>query len=112
MAKPDTWMQIDVGFSALLKLEKRPGVYVVIAGLRVIYVGVSNNVRSRLPQHNIRPGYARNYMTPWGMFAEDGFVVKCKYTRRIGANLRLEARLIHRLRPIGNKLGKAKVKCA
>ncbi len=114
MAKRSTrekWKIVDVG-CALISLENRPGVYVVIANKKAIYVGVSKKLRTRLFDHDMRPGYARNYLTPWGMFDDESFVVKCKFTRCIGDNLRLEARLIHRLRPIGNKIGKPMVKCA
>lgn len=101
-ARPDTWIALDI-FNPLAAPE-RPGVYVVICNGKVVYVGQSNNLRARLTRHQIRPGYARNIITPWGTFPDPwAWSCKAKVSRRIGDWAMWEIRLIHRLRPMFNK---------
>lgn len=111
-ARPDTWMpgawhEIDIVRAGLLgtpDIPDQPGVYVVYFGGRPVYVGQSNNLRARIARHNIRLGYARNIITPWGDVHEDeGVTAKIKVSRRLGDWAMWEIRLIHRLQPKFNK---------
>jgi hypothetical protein len=85
-----------------------PGVYVVIVDGRVLYVGQSENIRTRVgSDHSIRclDGILK---TPWGDFpVRDKFQIKFKISRCLGDWAMWEVRLIKRLRPECNTKGKA-----
>ena len=83
----------------------RPGVYAIFVGGTVVYVGSSLNMKARFVGHRFRYGYARNIITPWGDFPDDGASsVTCKFrvSRRLGDWLMWEFRLIRRLQPMFN----------
>lgn len=79
-----------------------PACYVISADGH-IYVGSTNNIRKRMLQHDIRPSYGCEFITPWGIC--DKFILKYKLSVRFGDWLMWEARLIKRLRPALNVRG-------
>ena len=117
------WQAIDLdSYADLGAVPDVPGVYVVYAweipaiGYYLEYIGSSLNLRTRLKQHfrrHGRPGGPFDYecLIPgvadaWLDGCEDHqFRVAWKATRGIGDHLRLEARLIHRMRPSANRRG-------
>lgn len=111
-AKPDTWMpgrwrRVDAARAGLLgtpDIPVLPGVYAIYLGDELVYIGQSNNLRVRFARHNIRHGYAKNIITPWGdVPASVGVTVKIKPSVRLGDWAMWEIRLIHRLQPRFNK---------
>jgi hypothetical protein len=79
-------------------------VYVILIDGVAVYVGQSQRLRTRFYEHKFRYGYARNLITPWGVFDDSkNIIVKCKTSKRIGDWAMWEIRLIHRLKPIFNK---------
>lgn len=99
------WQEIDCCISAFgyADIPAEPGVYVILCGEDVLYVGQSKNLRVRIPHHRISRGYAKNIRTPWGEY-QDNPPIRCKVktSRRLGDWALLEIRLIHRLRPLFN----------
>lgn len=80
-----------------------PGVYAIYFGREVVYVGQSNNLRVRIARHHLRPGYAKNYHTPWGDIPHQDVTCKYRVSRRLGDWAMWEIRLIDRLQPRFNK---------
>jgi hypothetical protein len=77
------------------------GVYAFICNGRVVYVGSSVCLARRIKSHGLRYCvFSPVIITPWGRF--DSVVVKLKVSRRYGDWLMDEARLLHRLKPVGN----------
>lgn len=103
-ARPDTWILCKGKMFFVEDLPTKPGVYVIKFNNEVVYIGQSNNLRSRITRHQIRYGYARNIITPWGDVS-DTTRVTCKYrvSRRLGDWAMWEIRLIDRLQPRFNK---------
>lgn len=99
----DRWIVLDL-MRPWPQLKPIGGCYVVISEDRVIYVGQSSDIRKRLANHDIHPSYGSSWITPWGAFND--LVVKLKYPRRYGAWAMIELRLIRRLRPTFNKVGR------
>lgn len=94
------WQQFDVMGREARSIPSEAGVYVIYIGGRLVYVGQSVNVRSRIAGHRFRYGYGRNIHTPWMEVADTTPVtVKVKRSRRLGDWAMWEIRLIARLRP-------------
>lgn len=86
------------------KLPRCAGVYAIYFGDELVYIGQSSSVAARLVEHDIRYGYGRNIITPWGDVPEDTPIrVKVKRSRRFGDWAMDEIRLICRLRPRFNR---------
>ena len=98
-AKPHRWTRYDV--SSLLDVLPLPGVYAIYGDGRLIYIGSSTAVGSRLTAHLKATD---RLCTPWGKFSV--VIVKVRYERKHYDWLMLERRLIERLNPPGNKAGK------
>ena len=101
-ARPDTWMPrwVTASMPYDAALPAAPGVYVVFYDSEPVYVGQSNNLRVRVARHNIRFGYARNIITPWGDFPDTTKVtLRFRVSRRLGDWAMWEIRLISRLHP-------------
>src|SRR5690349_19063400 len=95
------WVKVDP--MRWFDVPAKPGVYVFYVGGEVSYVGQSANLRNRISQHNVRPGFARNTITPWGTFPDTVSVgLKIRVSRRFGDWAMWELRLIKRLRPLFN----------
>lgn len=96
------WQQLNIFKRA--EIPATPGCYVILFNGEAVYVGESNNLRSRFSRHNFRHGYARNIYTPWGELP-DSVVLTAKFkpSRRLGDWRMWEVRLINRLRPDFNK---------
>jgi excinuclease UvrABC nuclease subunit len=76
------------------------GVYVIYFGEEIVYIGQSNNMRARFARHNVRYGYWREIITPWGEISADiSVTAKIRISRRYGDWAMWELRLIHRLKP-------------
>lgn len=85
----------------------RPGVYVILLCGRPVYVGQSASVRSRLMSHGIKRAPDGWTETPWGEYEAKDITAKVCYPHQYGDWLKLEARLIRRLRPFFNRRGTA-----
>lgn len=91
-------------------IPTRPGCYVIFFNGEAVYVGQSNNLRSRFSRHHFRLGYARNVHTPWGELPDNVVVTaKFKPSRRLGDWLMWEIRLINRLQPDFNRTHKGQL---
>jgi hypothetical protein len=85
-----------------------PGVYVVFAHGRPIYIGSASRLRARiLNGHRVKSmGFSGWLQTPWGDFQvdkSDGFHIRFSTSRKYGDWAMRELRLIRRLRPAQNK---------
>lgn len=103
------WTEIQV--TRPWTIPDRPGVYVIFYDGEVVYIGQSNNIRSRFYRHQFELGYANNIKTPWGMFP-DKITCKVKVSKRRGDWAMWEIRLIHRLKPRHNQRFTGRVKVA
>lgn len=75
-------------------------VYVVFFDGLPVYVGQSSNLRRRFFRHQIRYGYGKFTMTPWGHIPDTvKITAKAKFSVRYGDWAMWELRLIKRLRP-------------
>lgn len=78
--------------------------YVIYFDGQLKYIGSTNNLRNRFSGHSIRYGYAKNLVTPWGIFDFPlSMVIKYKPSKKYGDWLMLEARLIRRVQPEFNQ---------
>jgi hypothetical protein len=85
------------------KLPKVAGVYAIYFDETLVYIGQSCNVANRLTGHQIRYGYGKNIITPWGDVPEETLItVKVGASRRMGDWAMREIRLINRLKPMFN----------
>lgn len=85
-----------------------PCVYVILGDFNSfpVYIGQTTNLRGRLQSHGIRYAWPSDRIEiPWFGPPQGAVRAKVKFPRRLGEHLMLEARLIYRLRPIGNKSG-------
>lgn len=88
-----------------LDFLKKPGVYVVYEKHRIIYIGSSYDVKKRIQTHDINfSRYSNTIQTPWGKFKK--VKIKVSYTRKFGDWAMREIRLINRLKPKHNKVGR------
>ena len=87
-------------FRKFNQIPNKPGVYVICIDGLPVYVGQSFDVRSWLYAHNIRYGYARNILLPWGSIPDNQLVsVKVGFSKKYGDWTMRELRLIRRLQP-------------
>lgn len=85
------------------------GVYAIYFDGDLVYIGQSVNVRNRWCEHQIRLGYAKNIITPWGDIPDKTVVTfKVSASRRYGDWAMRELRLIRRLKPLFNIQGKGR----
>jgi predicted GIY-YIG superfamily endonuclease len=79
-----------------------PGVYAIYFDDRLVYIGQSSNMRTRISAHCIRQGYSK-YLN-WGEKFNVGLscYVKVSPSIRYGDWAMRELRLIKRLQPSGN----------
>lgn len=99
---PSRWLTLEDDDA--LHAPRGPACYVVYVDGRLVYVGSTENLYSRLRNHITDPiGFPGRFRTPWG----EGLagVVKYRPSRRFGDWLMVEARLIRRLKPFGNVRG-------
>lgn len=98
------WLTVPLatGSRPLRHAPDAPGCYVIAYQGRVIYVGVSQNVRIRLRAHlqKLTPGVL--FSRRLGRLDMRALVVRVKVGRPYGEWLMTEARLIRRLNPPGN----------
>ena len=85
-------------------IPSEPGCYVVYLNGFLAYVGSTRNLQRRMLNYGIRLSRKTGLSkTPWG---EASLVtIKYKTSLKYGDWLMLEARLIRRLRPRGNRVG-------
>lgn len=82
-----------------------PGVYIVFLDGALAYIGSAKNIAKRLATHNLRvPGYSAAMLTPWGRCSDA--IVKIRVCFDRAQRLALELKLIRRLDPPFNVLGK------
>lgn len=90
-------------------IDKKVGVYCIYENGRIVYVGISKNVRKRLSNH----GYSKhsieferkslgNKFYSYTHNPNKDLYFKVKYTNNITQAMQLEASLINRLLPIKN----------
>jgi|SRR5579872_6530491 len=86
-------------------LPDLPGCYAIFGDGELVYIGSSENIRSRVcVSHRIEVAhYSDSVRTPWGYFTS--LVVKYRLSKKTGDWLMIEYRLIRRLRPRGNRRG-------
>jgi excinuclease UvrABC nuclease subunit len=93
-----SWFKIDP-FN-VMTAPALAGVYVLLIDGKVVYVGQSTDLRSRLRSYRIRHGYGRGFHCKWGAYpSADALTIKVKISQRHGDWAMWELRLIHRLRP-------------
>ena len=90
----------------IASVPNTPCVYCFIHKNVVVYVGSTLRFRSRFYEHNIRYGYAKNIVTPWGSFDDGSVLLKIKPFKKYGDWAMNELRLIKKLKPIFNKTHK------
>jgi excinuclease UvrABC nuclease subunit len=84
-----------------------PGVYVFLLNGKTVYVGSSANLAKRLASHlRITRGILSDPPIPIWQQTLLACRIKFKRSRRFGDWLMLEARLIRRLRPAANVIGR------
>jgi hypothetical protein len=106
------WEKFSAKLSTNASDPNCPGVYVFSFAERVVYVGMSGNIRNRMRGHkianvcgpNLHDGYVR---TPWGNlpWADGKFSAKYKATGSCADALALEGKLIRKIRPEFNIRG-------
>lgn len=85
------------------ELPKEPGCYAFYMDGELVYIGQTQNLRSRLGMHNVRPGYYGEMITPWGTCKSVS--LKIKTAIKYGEWAMRELRLIRRLKPPSNRSG-------
>lgn len=101
-----TW----AGFSSVPSRVRGAGCYAIYIDDRLVYIGSTENLRSRLMQHgraahsNVFSGFIE---TPYGTCKRVSF--KVKLSRRYGDWTMRELRLLRRLKPSGNVIGTRRV---
>lgn len=94
------WRTIDD-----LEVPEGPGVYAIYFSNEVVYVGSSRDVRHRLYNHGINwCRYSSWIMTPWGH--QRSLRIKVRKSDVYGDWAMHELRLIRRLKPRFNSIGK------
>lgn len=87
----------------LFNLPRVSACYVIYASGRLVYIGSTENLRSRVGGYLKVPRYSNEFVTPWGRHMR--VVVKYRPSRRYGDWAMVELRLIRRLQPTGNTRG-------
>lgn len=102
-------------------IPSAPGCYVVYADDRLIYVGSTHDLHQRITNHRFRYCYSEFVITPWFPpgstnsgrqpipFNCRRLTVKYRPSVRYGDWAMVELRLIRRLQPLFNKVGKAAI---
>ena len=90
--------------------EELPGLYCIMKDKEVLYVGQSRNVQRRIAEHweTMQSDLSKTVLTlafPWGSFIVGDSVIHIKFRYEIkkGEALMAEFRIMHRLRPMGNR---------
>jgi excinuclease UvrABC nuclease subunit len=100
-------------FEKIDELPRSPGVYAVFINHRLVYIGQSANVRSRIlgghAFHYAR--YSSSIETPWGA-TPCSVTFKVRASRSYGDWLAIEARLVRRLQPRFNSIGTRRKRAA
>lgn len=97
-----TWIAFDPAM--VLTLPDLPAVYVIFLDGVLAYVGETQSLQKRFGHYEFKLGYGNETLTKWGEFGL--VIVKAGMSRRFGDWKYREARLIRRLRPRFNQLGK------
>jgi len=79
------------------KLPSAPACYVIYMDGRLVYIGQTSNIKTRLSNHDFRYDYGNAIITPWGQCQK--LKMKVNYGRRYGDWAMRELRLIKRLKP-------------
>lgn len=87
-------------------LPKSPACYVVYLNGNLSYIGQTSNLFKRFAQYNIRFGFGRDIITPWG--SVESVDIKYRPTRKYGDWAMIELRLIKKLQPSQNCAGSIK----
>ena len=101
------WQTFD---PCLLDSARRaPACYVITFNQEVVYVRQTVNLRKRMSEHRFTDETDGSgeicAVTPWGRLRGVSVWGRVKYAKRIGEQLMVEARLIHRLQPRLNRRG-------
>tara|TARA_R110000868_G_scaffold398684_1_gene672055 strand:- start:396 stop:749 length:354 start_codon:yes stop_codon:yes gene_type:complete len=98
------WNKFDDLLQNKTKLPKVSCAYVIYFNDKLVYIGSTQDLKTRYSGREIRYGFAKNIHTRWGSFNDDTKItLKYKPIKRFGFWLALEARLIRKLQPIFNK---------
>lgn len=96
------WTTID--FVSDLYFQNAPGVYAIYIDGVLVYIGSTNNIKSRMCQHQIcLARYSNSVVTPWGYFTD--VKIKIRRSQCFGDWAMIELRLIRKLRPRFNYRG-------
>lgn len=100
--KPTTgWRKFDpADYQAL---PDAPVVYVFLVDERVVYVGETKSLRSRMRGYSIKQAAGWGFFTPWGRATN--LTAKFAPSRKYGDWAMRELRLIRRLQPVWNIRG-------
>lgn len=104
------WVTANFDSPEWRAIKNEPACYAVYLDGYITYVGSTNDLRHRLNNHKFRYGYSNYIFTPWGEGLTGlikRLVVKYRPSQKYGDWAMVELRLIRRLRPRFNKLGKA-----
>jgi hypothetical protein len=104
MLRPTRWHKLNGSFEQNA-LPVEPGVYVVGAGKRVLYVGQTRSIRARFSTYKIEFDVRSCpfiWRTPWGTHTD--FWVKVSLGGKYGSWAMRELRLIKKLKPEFNQL--------
>jgi excinuclease UvrABC nuclease subunit len=96
------WVKYDFDHS-FPYISRHPGVYVIYGDGKIIYIGQSFDVKSRITNHKIRCGFSNNIFTPWGFYRD--IKIKVKYAAKYGDWAMNELRLIKKIKPPFNQTG-------
>ncbi len=103
-----SWERYNATRPYLMPVE--PAVYAISIDREIVYVGSTWNLRKRISEHRIRHGYAKDIITPWGDYPSSvEVVVRASRSRRLGDWVMRELRLIHRLQPRFNRMGRGRL---
>lgn len=106
--KPSRWINLNIDTDMNWSYPKGPGVYVFIGDGKLLYVGASEWLPTRLRQYEIGYTYGNSVVCEFGIFRS--LVVKCAVGGPYGLWWAREARLIRRLQPPHNTRGKSPVR--
>lgn len=99
--KFNNWISIDY-LSSKKIIPKISCCYSIYLNQKLVYIGSTYDLRERIFAHSLKPGYAKDINTPWGLYPCESLVIKYRPSKKHGDWLMFEARLIRKIKPIFN----------
>ena len=100
---PGKWFRYEMNDALESNLPKGvafAGTYAIFANKKCLYVGQSQNIEQRLKGHITMARYSNTWITKWGQFHNLNIAIRHEGFRF--ERVLIEARLIFRLKPVGN----------